>query len=83
MFLERDRWRQITRQKHPAVAGHEQDVRACRESPTLIRESATEADVHVYYAPADKGYLCVVAAPADETDYFTTNIKKGHELWKS
>jgi len=89
VFLERDRWRQITRQKHPAVAGHEQEVRSCLESPSLVRESSTDPDVHMYYASADTGYLCVVAAPADETDYFvvtayfTTNIKKGKELWKS
>lgn len=43
----------------------------------------------MYYTPADKGYLCVVAAPANDTEYFvvtayfTTNIKKGKELWKS
>ena len=39
VFLERDRWRQITRHKHPAVAGREQDVRNCLESPAIIRES--------------------------------------------
>lgn len=89
VFLERDRWRQITRQKHPAVAGRELEVRACLESPAVVHESSTDADVHMYYATADRGYLCVVVAPADGTDYFvvtayfTTNIKKGKELWKS
>jgi hypothetical protein len=50
VFLERDRWRQITRHKHPAVAGREKEVRTCLESPTVIRESSREAEVHMYYA---------------------------------
>ncbi|MBI1916771.1 MAG: hypothetical protein HYS12_18855 [Planctomycetes bacterium] len=89
VFLDRDRWRQILRTKHPALAGREKEVRACLESPTAIRESAKEAEVHMYYAPAEEVYLCVVVAPADEnerfvvTTYFTKNIKKGKERWKS
>lgn len=89
VFLERDRWRQIIRQKHPALAGGEHLVRVCLESPDLIRESSKEADVHMYYVAAQNAHLCVVAAPADKveyfvvTAYFTTNIKKGKELWRS
>lgn len=77
------------RQKHPALAGHEKKVRACLESPTLIRESAKDPEVHIYYAPEEDVYLCVVATPANEnerfvaTAYFTKNIKKGTELWTS
>ena len=43
----------------------------------------------MYYASGESVYLCVVAAPAGESEYFvvtayyTTNIKKGKELWKS
>lgn len=43
----------------------------------------------MYYANADDVFLCVVTAPADPderfivTAYFTENIKKGTELWKS
>src|SRR5438477_13139126 len=86
-FLERDRWRQIVKQKHPALAGHEKAVRACLESPTVVRESAKEEDVHLYYVPSADVFLCVVVAPADEeerfvvTAYFTKNIKKGKEIW--
>lgn len=89
VFLTRDRWRQIIRSKHPALAGHEKAIRACLESPALVRESTKEAEIHLYDAASDRGYLCVVTAPADEaerfvvTAYFTTNIKKGTELWKS
>jgi hypothetical protein len=89
VFLTRDRWRQIIRKKHPALAGQEKKVRACLEAPTVIRESAKDPEVHLYYAPEDDVYLCVVATPADEnerfvaTAYFTENIKKGTELWTS
>ena len=89
VFLERDRWRQIVRHKHPALAGCENEIRACLASPTMIRESIKEPDVHMYYGAAQKAHLCVVAAPADGveyfvvTAYFTTAIKKGKELWRS
>jgi hypothetical protein len=89
VFLDRDRWRQIVRHKHPALAKREKEVRACLESPDLVRESAKDPDVHLYYVPSGTVYLCVVAAPADEvqyfvvTAYFTANIKKGKERWKS
>jgi hypothetical protein len=87
VFLERDRWRLIVARKHPAVAGHEQAMRACLASPAFVRSSAKEPEVHLYYAPSEEGYLCVVTAPADVderfvvTAYFTKNIKQGNELW--
>jgi hypothetical protein len=71
------------------LAGHEQEVRACLASPQVIRESAKDAEVHLYYTPAGAVYLCVVVTPADEvewfvvTAYFTKSIKKGNELWTS
>ena len=36
--LTRDRWREILRYKHPALAGKEQAVRRCVERPTMIKE---------------------------------------------
>ncbi len=89
VLLTRDRWRQIIRYKHPALAGRENDVRACLESPASVRESANEPEVHLYYGPTEQVYLCVVTAPVDEekrfvvTAYFTKNIKQGKELWRS
>jgi len=89
VFLTRDRWRTIVRKKHPALAGNEKKVRVCLESPVSIRESAKEADVHMYYNSDEENYLCVVASPASETErfvvtaYFTKNIKKGTQIWPS
>jgi hypothetical protein len=57
------------------------------QNPILIRESAKEADVHLYYNKFDRGFLCVVTAPSRGDDhfvvtvYFTKNIKEGKELW--
>ena len=85
--LSRDRWRQITRFKHPAVAGHEKDVRDCLRNPTCVRESAKDGDVHLFYTEHKGILLCVVTAPAHDDDrfvvtaYFTTNMKEGLEIW--
>ena len=87
--LTRDRWREIVRYKHPALAGHERELRNCVEAPKLIRQCAKDPNVHLYYFPAGHVHLCVVAAPEQQderfvvTAYFTTNVKKGTELWTS
>ena len=89
VFLTRDRWRRIAHQKHPALAGHHKQIRACLESPAVIRPSAQDPDVHLYYGSSAKGVLCVVVTPADAnerfvvTAYFTAHIKKMNALWTS
>jgi hypothetical protein len=86
--LSRDRWRQIIRYKHPAMAGHAKAVRACLESPSVVRASAKDPNTHLYYAPAGANHLCVVTGLGEGsqhfvvTAYFTKNIKEGTELWK-
>ncbi len=45
VFLTRDRWRQIVRTKHPALAGKEKAVRECLENPVVVRESLKDAEV--------------------------------------
>ena len=87
--MSRDRWREIVRFKHPALEGCEKTVRRCLESPKLIRQSAKDPAVHLYYAPAGQVHLCVVTAPGNEkehfivTAYLTKNVKEGKELWTS
>src|SRR4051794_10213627 len=88
VVLSRDRWRLVIRFKHPALKGHEKQVRECLRDPFFVRASAKEPDVHLYYRGAEAVYLCVVVAPRDGgecfvvTAYYTKNIKKGKELWK-
>jgi hypothetical protein len=87
VVLARDRWREIVRFKHPAVASHQQAVRACLENPEVIRASAKDREVHVYYLQIGRSYLCVVVAPQIRDRYFvvtiylTKRIKPGDELW--
>src|SRR5437763_15363395 len=89
VFLTRDRWRRITQQKHPALAGYQKQIRACLEFPAVIRPSPQDPDVHLYYGTSAQGVLCVVVTPADEnerfvvTAYFTAHIKKVNALWTS
>jgi hypothetical protein len=86
--LSRDRWRQITRFKHPALSGHERDVRSCLRTPVCVRESEKDRNVHLFYKESEGAFLCVVTASAHDDDrfvvtaYFTTNIKEGTELWR-
>jgi hypothetical protein len=87
VVLTRDRWREIVRFKHPAVASHQQDVRECLENPEVNRASAKDRDVHLYYLQVGRNYLCVVAAQQIRDRYFvvtiylTKRIKPGDELW--
>lgn len=87
VVLTRDRWREIIRFKHPSMAGHEADVRACLREPELIRESLKDPDVHLYYRSTARVCICVVVAGSETnerflvTAYFTKNIKKGKDLW--
>jgi hypothetical protein len=57
IVLTRNRWREIVRFKHPAVARYEQEIRECLEAPDLIRASAKDPDVHVYYLKTGRTYL--------------------------
>jgi hypothetical protein len=88
VILTRDRWREIVRFKHPAVARYEREVRKCLEQPEVIRASAKDPDVHVYYLRTGRRYLCAVVAPQDESNrfvvtiYLTKRIKAGDELWR-
>jgi hypothetical protein len=87
VVLSRNRWREITRFKHPALVGHENDVRRCLKEPEAILASAKEADVHLYYSSQERGYICVIVGKRTDdrfviTAYFTKEIKKGMELWR-
>ncbi len=89
VFLSRDRWREITRYKHPALAGKERLIRECLESPSRVRESSKSPDVHLYYRPHGVVHVCAVVTSARSgawfvvTAYLTRNIKEGRELWTS
>src|SRR5690606_27608011 len=86
--LTRNRWREITRFKHPAVAKYQKGVKQCLKAPDIIRASTKDKNVHLYYLEQEKRHLCIVVAgdEAEEdhfvvTAYFTERVKSGDELW--
>src|SRR5436305_992968 len=87
VVLTRDRWREITRYKHPALAGHEADVRECVRDPEVVRASDKDPDVQMYYRAGPTRFVCVVVGGDNPTArfvitaYFTRAIKRGNELW--
>lgn len=88
VILTRDRWREILRYKHPALAGHEGALEEFLRDPDIIRASVKDKSVHMYYRIASRGHLCAVVGGEDPaqrfiiTAYFTTNVKAGTEPWK-
>ena len=87
--LTRDRWHQIIRFKHPAINNHQGDVKKCLQSPDVVRASAKDPSVHVYYRKMGSRYVTTVVAGDGDADrfvvtaYFTRRVKKGDELWKN
>ena len=88
VFLERDRWRQIINHKHPAMANRLKEVQEAVVDPDIVRESTKDTTIHMYYRSSGSTYVCVVVAPANETEHFvvttyeTSNVKQGKQLWK-
>jgi hypothetical protein len=87
VVLTRNRWREIVRFKHPAAARHEDKIHKCLGEPDIIRASAKDPNVHLYYLRIAEHYLCVVCAPATRDHYFvvtvylTKRLKQGDDLW--
>src|ERR671927_154114 len=87
VVLTRDRWREIVRYKHPALAGHEAGGRDCVRDPDVVRASGKDPDVHLSYRRLPRVWVCVVVGGDDPaarfvvTAYFTQGLKKGHDLW--
>ena len=87
VILTRDRWLEIVRYKHPALAGHQDELGECLRDPDAIRGSAKDPEVHLYYRVADRGHICAVIGGEDRQQrfviaaYFTQSLKAGRELW--
>jgi hypothetical protein len=89
VIASRNRWREIVRFKHPALAGKEIEVEKCFKDPEFIRASTKDENVHLYYRKLETNYICAVTAVDSSTNsaflvttYLTTRVKQGDELWK-
>lgn len=87
--VSRAYWAIITTRKHPAMAGHEVEVRETLESPEEIRRSRRDAGVYLFYRVRNPGrWVCAVARQEDGTGFLITTyptdaIKEGERIWPS
>jgi hypothetical protein len=63
--VSRSQWRRIVEQKHPSMAGREQDIRSVLSNPDQIRRSSRTEDVYLCYKSDGSGrWLCAVVKPS-------------------
>ena len=79
-------WTFIISQKHPSLAGKEQEIERVLSDPDAVRLSRKDPDVFLFYREATNRLLCVVVkreagAAFLITAYRTDTIKAGEEIW--
>lgn len=85
--VTRSYWELIITVKHPAMAGHENDVKDALENPSEIRQSRSDLAVYLFYKPERiRRWVCAVAKRLDGegfliTAYPTDAIKEGEQIW--
>ncbi len=86
--VTRRRWQKIVSEKHPVMAGREDDVRRALSDPEEIRQSRSDPKVFLFYAPEKRGrWLSAVVKKVDNDDGFlvtaypTDAIKEGEWRW--
>ena len=80
-------WDFIITNKHPVMAGYENDVKKTLENPEQIRVSRSDPKVFLFYKIQRRGrWICVVTKRLDGdgflvTSYPTDAIKEGEHIW--
>ena len=80
-------WDIIVSVKHPAMIGHEKDVREALRHPEEIRRSKEDHAVYLFYKTKRKGrWVCAVSKKINGegfliTAYPTDAIKTGEKIW--
>lgn len=82
----RSYWEFIVTQKHPVLAGHEDDVRKTLMDPDEVRRSRRDPAVYLFYRGTRPRWLCAVARREQGTGvlitaYPTDAIKAGERIW--
>ena len=80
-----DYWQLILR-KQPEVGGLETKVRKCLHEPDIIRRSARDPAVYLFYARLPSYMLAIVVKRLDHegfvvTCYLTDRAKEGAQIW--
>jgi hypothetical protein len=80
-------WERIVTEKHRNMRSHEADVKATLSDPELVKQSAADPSVLLFYRPQTEGWTAAVVRRLNGegfliTCYLTAAIKKGTEIWK-
>lgn len=87
VHVTRSYWETIVNDKHPVMAGREEDVRNTLEHPDEIRLSRKDSDVYMFYkSERERRWVCAVAKQLNGdgfliTTYPTNAIKQGVKIW--
>jgi len=81
-----DYWTFIVSEKHPVLAGKEEEVKRVLSEPQEIRRSKKDHNVLLFYAKSETRWLCVVVRKENGagfviTAYPTDKIKTGEPIW--
>lgn len=80
-------WDFIVSEKHPALRGHEEDIRTTLSAPDEIRKSRKDPEIFLFYRGNEPRWFCAVAKQKADfgflvTAYPTDAIKAGDTVWK-
>lgn len=88
VIVEEQRWKLITTQKHPALAGQHELIKDTLSDPDEIRRSKSDESVYLFYKVIrQKRWACAVVKNLDPepsfliTAYPTDAIKEGEVIW--
>jgi hypothetical protein len=79
-------WDFIVAQKHPILAGQEQQIQRVLEAPDDVRRSRKDPDLYLFYRGSAPRWLCAVARREGATGFLVTAyptdaIKAGEAIW--
>jgi len=74
--------------KHESIIRLENEIKETLRNPTYVRLSKEDKNVHLYYKPYRRYFLCVVCRHLNGngfiiTAYLTNNIKKGVTVYET
>lgn len=79
-------WNFIATQKHPVLAGQDDEVRRALSEPQEVRRSRRDPDLYLFYRGARPRWVCAVARRENGTGFLVTAyptdaIKAGETVW--
>ena len=88
VYVTKSRWSLIIKTKHLEIEGKEKEVKETLTEPEEIRQSKSDASVHLYYKHYGKLSLSVVVKHKNGegfiiTAYYTDRIKEGKQIYKA